>query len=193
MIIESVLVHLLDAWVPFLYTSIFVGMMLEGELFLFAGAFLAHQGVLNMFFVLFLAGLGLIIGDFSWYFAGKYLIKKIAWLDRMSHRVIGVFDKHFEDRPLMTICASKLAYGIHRVILLRAGQKMPLKTYAKCILIADITWFVVVVCIAVIFSATIGPIMKHWLKYIEILVLLIILAFVFVEKILAKISEKFLE
>jgi membrane protein DedA with SNARE-associated domain len=111
----------------------------------------------------------------------------------MSHKVIGVFDKHFEDRPMMTIFASKLAYGVHRVILLRAGQKMSLKTYTKCILLADLVWFVVIVSIAVVFSATIGPIMKGWLKYIEILVLIVIVGFVLLEKILAKISEKFLE
>ncbi len=193
MIGRSVLPHILMAWTPFLYGSVFFGMMLEGELFLFAGTFLAHQGALDMTWVLFLAASGLLIGDFGWYFAGKYLMRRVKWLNRMAHKYIGVFDKHFTDRPLTTILISKLAYGIHRVILLRAGQKMPFRTYARCIIIADVLWFTAVVLLAVVFSATVGPVLRHWLRYIEILILLVVLGFIFFERIVEFISEKFLD
>ncbi len=190
---ESILAHAVAAWAPLLCALIFLGMVFEGEAALFAGTFLAHQGALSLPLVLVTAGTGLIIGDLSWYWAGKHLLHKIPFLARLSHRVTGVFDKHLKRRPFTTILLSKFAYGIHRAVLLRAGQhKIPFKEYARIIVCANIIWGSIVVFLAIGVSASVGHV-RHLFRYIELIILVVLLIFVFFDRIAAFVSEYFLE
>lgn len=189
---ERILIEILAVWAPLVYAAIFFGMVFEGELFLFVATFMGHQGLLNLPLVLVIAGIGFLLGDFLWFFAGKHLLNKIPFLERMSHKVVGVFDKHFEDRPFLTIFASKFAYGIHRAIMLRAGQQLSTKVFARCVIISDVIWFSLVVGCSLGLSTWIGQV-KHFFRLGGILLLLAILAFLFFEHIVAFVTERMLK
>lgn len=189
---EQTFIHLVRVWEPLIYLIIFLGMIIEGEFFLFGGVFLAHQGILHMPTVLIVAGIGFLLGDFLWYFASKHLFTKIPYFERLSQKVIGFFDKHIEDRPFFVIFLSKFAYGLHRAIIIRAGQKMPLATFARAVIISDTVWFIVVSLLATALSTALGPV-RHILHYAGFVVCGVMLLMVFAEKIVAVITTRVLK
>ncbi len=65
------------------YVLLFLGVMVESEVFLLAGAFLAHRGILHLPFVIFIAIVANCVADQAYYMVARTrrtgLARKTLW------------------------------------------------------------------------------------------------------------------
>jgi membrane protein DedA with SNARE-associated domain len=154
-----------------------------------ASIFLITQGVLQPVVSVILIVLGAIGEQLLWFWVGlklgeNHFISK--WGHKLSHR----FDPHLVHRTFHSLAISKFIYGFHRAVLIRSGMlKIGLKKFVKASIPATLIWLSIIGTLGFIFSASLG-VLKYYLKYGELVLLLIILIFFvadyFVSKRLAK-------
>lgn len=176
----------LTLWPPLGYVLIFLGMLLEGEVVLFAAAFLTHEGFFDIRIMLLLVIVGVIWGDMLWYRLGRRL-KKTSFAGLYIARVTDQFDDHLRHRPRRTIFISKFIYGLHRLILLRTGMlRIRHDKFLRSDMLAAGCWLVVVGSIGYLFSAS----LRHYLKFIEVALLLGLIIFMCINIFLASFLKK---
>ncbi len=97
------------------YLAVFIGSFLEGETALIIGGFLAHNGHLNLFYVMLAAGVGSFLGDQLYYYIGRY--KGISYIDSKPHWrsradvIFGYLNRH----PVLFILGFRFMYGLRTV------------------------------------------------------------------------------
>ncbi len=120
-------IHWMGWWA---YGLVFIGMIAEGETFLFAAIYLAHLRYFNLKILLAVVFLGLIFSDFFWYFVGEFLERKSKFVSKWMGKISKPLDNKLQKRPTITIFIARFAYGIYHATLMRAGAlKIPLKLY----------------------------------------------------------------
>lgn len=189
----SLLFSYLIWWRPIGYAMIFFGMILEGDIVLFTGAFLAHQGFFDMGDLTLAVFGGVFIGDALWYYAGSRLSERApSFLARWIERIARPFDAHLRERPLHTIFISKFAYGMHHALLARAGMiGVPFQKFLRSDITASIVWALIIGGAGYASSASF-VFFKHYLRFAEIVILTGILALAALEYIVTRRSKKIL-
>ncbi|MEK7634495.1 MAG: VTT domain-containing protein [Patescibacteria group bacterium] len=184
--------YLLDYLVllgKFAYLLIFIGIILEGDIVLFASAFLAYNGFFNKWYILFIAFFGAIIGDFLWYKAGYRLNNLSSLFNKFINR-FKFLDNHLTVRPFHTIFISKFTYGFHRLLFMRAGiLNFDLVKLFKYDLISVVVWLIIVWGLGY-FSGASFLIVKKYFRFTEIGLLVFVLIFFILEYFLSKRSKK---
>jgi undecaprenyl-diphosphatase len=174
------------------YLIIFVGVLFEGDIFLFSAFFLAREGVFSVLPLIGVGFLGVILGDLSWYWLGIKVDKTNSRLLRWAEKIAAPFDEHLISRTFHTIFISKYTYGIYHAILLRAGMlRFPLRRFVGYDLISTLVWMAIVGGLGY-FSSFYFSLVKQYIKFAEIGLLLGIVLFVFVSHYLAKKSKDIL-
>lgn len=173
------------------YAIVFLGMVIEGDGVLFAAAFLTHQGffdLLDMFMVVFV---GVLFGDFLWYWLGKKFYASSTVFTSWAERIAAPFDIHIVDRLFRTIFISKFMYGFHHLILMRAGALgVGAKKLLKIDFFATFIWILVVGGLGFLSSVSFSTI-KHYLRSVEIFLLLGIVTLLFIQHFVAgRLKEK---
>lgn len=165
---ESLLMHYL-LLSPFVgYTAIFLGMIIEGDVLLFTAAFLTHQGIFNISYMLVFVFAGTIIGDVFWYLLGFKLNHSFLFLRQQINRISRPFDKKILSRPFHTIFISKFIYGINHALLIRAGNlKLPFSEFILADLAATILWIFLVGGLGYSAGASFA-LFKHYLRFVEL-------------------------
>lgn len=174
---ESILIHYLIAWSSLAYIVIFLGMIVEGDAFVFATAFLAHQGAFEPIpaFIVLLAGV--LVGDVLWYEFGKRAKNSSFFFVRWANRMTAPFDAHLRERTFRTLLVSKFLYGFHHPTLMRAGNLgLSLENLMRKDLVATCGWIVVVGGLGYVFSASLA-LVKHYLHLTEIALVAGVLGF----------------
>lgn len=125
------------------YALLFVGVAVEGEAFLLAGAFLAHRGILHLPLVILVAIASNCAADQIYY--GLARTRGYAWLERR-------FGDHRRYKELMArmsrfadwlLLASRYAFGFRIIIPAACGAlRMPLLRFFVLNLIAGAIWAV---------------------------------------------------
>ncbi len=168
---ESFVIHYLLFWKPLGYAIAFFGMMLEGEFFLLTFGFLTSQGYFNIFSMIPVLLAGGLLGDFLWYWLGKYFFgssrsrtRLPKWIHWLSHPV----DRHLTDRPQRTMFISKFIYGANHATLMRAGAlKVSSREFFKSNLYANCAWIIIVGGFGYLFGASLG-LLKKYIRVAEI-------------------------
>ena len=152
---------------PIAYLLIFAGMIIEGDVVLFAAAFLAHQKILDIGDTFIIVLFGTIIGDMLWYLAGLRLNNSFLFLKRWADKIAQPLDGQLINHPFKTIFISKFIYGIHHAILFRAGTiKIPFRRFAVLDLPAIIIWVVIIGVLG--YGAGVSFLsLKHYLQFAE--------------------------
>ncbi len=180
---------LLDVFIlhPLLgYIIIFFGLFVEGDLLLFAAAFLARLGVFDLVPLVLVSIAGMLIGDALWYLAGKNKEKFPARLVRFFDRVASPFDNVLAARLFHTLLITKFAYGIHRLILARAGSVgAPFARFFKTDIIATLIWTATIIALGY-FGGFALEALKQYVRFAEIGLLVLLVLVVFAEKWLRK-------
>jgi membrane protein DedA with SNARE-associated domain len=175
---------------PWIYPLILVGMFIEGEAFLLIAAFTASQGLISLDGLLIYAYLGAVIGDILWHLLGRYSWRFLRPLHYITNKVTRPFFERIKNMPFWFILISKFTYGIHHLSLVRTGMmRMSLRHYLKIILIADIVWVMVITSLGYFFGASFG-ILKHYLKYGEVGLLLGLIVLVIVERLVRRVADE---
>jgi membrane protein DedA with SNARE-associated domain len=184
------LVHYLTQNTSLGYVALFLGMILEGDLILFAAGFLSQQGVFTLPIMLSVAFVGVLFGDALWYRAGVLLKVRAKRVEVLVGKIARPFDYHLEKRPFRTIFISKFIYGLHHAILMRAGMlHIPFRKYLKIDIVSTLIWGAVVAGLGY-FSSISFTENRHELRSVEIKLLLGILAFFVISEVISKILKR---
>lgn len=125
-------VWLLDLFARYGYAVVFGGVFLEnaglpvpGETALLAGAALAHQGQLSLFWVIVTAITAAILGDNLGFFIGRRGGRRIAerhgWRIGLTRERLIQFDRFFERHGPKTVFAARFITGLRVVGAVLAG------------------------------------------------------------------------
>lgn len=186
---ESLILQDIAAWRFLSYAIIFIGMLFEGEVFLFTAFFLASGGYIDPLDTLFFVVVGTLTGDLLWYFIGPHA-ERIRFIQKILSPIARKIDNQLKKRPTLTILISKFIYGFHRPTLLRARLAgISLRQFIKIAFPTSILWIVVIASLAVLFSASIG-LLKEYLKFAEIGLLLGISTFILADYLVFQLYRK---
>jgi membrane protein DedA with SNARE-associated domain len=114
------------------YLSLFVGMLIAGELVLLPAIFLAVTGQLEFVQVIIVAIAATLLKDFGLYYLGRRF--PAAALRRLPGKgtsaLVQGLDRLFRERGPQLLFASKFVYGTRAVVQVLAGvHDMPLRPY----------------------------------------------------------------
>lgn len=177
----TIFLHYLLLWQPLGYALVFIGMIFEGDIFVFTSFFIASQGFINFSYIALTIFFGVLFGDLLWYWSGKYLSRSQSRIGRLADRWFGHLTKPFEghlmNRPFYTIFLSKFVYGVHHPLLLRAGSLgMKISDYIKLDILAIILWMMIVGSLGY-FAGTYFNLIRHYVRLVEVGLIVGVLAF----------------
>jgi len=177
---HSFIFHYLLIWRPLGYLLVFIGMIFEGDIFLFTTGFLTFQRFFDPGDMLAILLSGALVGDLLWFWVGQLLDDSDHWFSRWAIKLAKPFDSHLLKMPFRTILLSKFAYGLHHPILLRAGVlRLRFRDYVKFDLLATVLWVVAVGGLGY-FSGASFRVVRHYLKYTEFALLASLVIFLVV-------------
>lgn len=177
-------------WRPLGYILVFIGMIFEGDIFLFTAAFLTHQQFFDARAMFLTAFSGVFFGDMFWYWIGVRFNGSSHFLNRWVHKLAKPFDRHLLETPLRAIFFSKFAYGVHHALLVRAGALgIKIRDFMKVDIIATLTWMSIVGGLGYVSSASLGTV-KHYLRFTEFAFGLALILLFPLEYIARRISKR---
>lgn len=177
-------------WSPAVYLIIFLGMFVEGDIFIFITSFLLHQGFLNPLLAFTVAFIGVIVSDSFWYYFGVALKRHPSFLGRWIERATKTFDGHIVNRSFHTILISKFAYGAYHIILVRCGMlDLKYKSFIKYDFFSSLIWILIIGALGYIFSASFS-LVRQYLHFAEIALLLGLIIFYFLHLFIEKMIKK---
>ncbi len=186
------IIHSIDAWGHWAYIFLFLGLIFEGETFLFSAFFLVRAGHLSLSAVFATAFLGVLAGDWVWFWIGRHL-ERFAWLASKMGAAAGPIDKQLLKRPLHTLFLSKFIYGVHRITQIRSGAvRIDAKTFWQADIAATFFWVGSIAGLAYFSAASIGY-LRHIFKYTEIALLVAVIVFFLIAHAVSRWNRKRLE
>jgi membrane protein DedA with SNARE-associated domain len=189
---ESLFLHYFISLGLWVYVLIFIGMIVEGETFLFASIYLAHLEHLNLSVLIAVVFTGIVFSDFFWYFIGKCLEKKSQFVRKWMGKVSGTLDKRLQKNPVSTLFIMRFTLIYHGVLMRAGALDIPLMSYLKTIIVSSIAWVSLIGGIAY-FSSACLDLFKRYLKYGEIALLIGIVVFLLISHFISKYARKGIE
>lgn len=184
-----ILTHLpwLSSWG---YVVAFAGMVAEGDATIFLFGFLTRFHFFNPLLLYVTLLIGAVLGDAVWYWLGSHFHRLPAMINHWAERISPPFDNHLQNRTFHTLFISKFTYGLHHAFFVRAGMlRLPLKRLLKIDLLASIPWIFIVGTIGY-FSGASFMYVKHLVKFVEVLLVLGIVAFLVLEHYVGNYYKK---
>lgn len=188
---ENNLLLYLTASPTLAYIVVAIGMLVEGDIVLFAAGFVASLGYLDPGNLAMTVFISMLLGDALWYTFGKAVRHATGnWLNKWVSKVTHPFDAHIKERPFHTIFLSKFAYGFHHAILLRAGSlKIPYPNLLRADIIATFVWMLIVGGVGYA-SGSWLPHGEEYLKEAGMILLGGIIIFIIIEQIVVRQTKK---
>lgn len=175
---ESFFENLLYQYKDYFYLIIFCWCILEGELALILAGILAHKGDVNLYLVIFVAGLGGFMGDQIYFYIGRYNKKYIQKKLRSQRRKFAIAHLLLEKYGWPVIFMQRYLYGFRTVIPMSIGiTRYSATKFAFINLISAWGWAGITIILAWYFGEAIWDfihlIERYW--YIGVPLLLAIL------------------
>lgn len=182
--------HFLSSYKILVYLVIFLAMIIEGDVILFAAFFLAHYGRLDLATVITVSVSGVMVGNVLWYRFGRYL-EKIDFIERRAQKFTFLIDRQLGINPFRMILLSKFTYGLHHLTIMRAGAVKGINfiQYFKRDFVATLIWIAVIGGLGYAFSASI-LLIKHYFRFAQIMILILFLLIIFSFRIFSMIGKK---
>lgn len=128
------------------YLAVFVVSIFEGELATFLGGILANQDLLVIHYVIAAAILGAIVGDWSWFFLGRY---KKEFVHRRFPQIMRKAEaplQYITRRPRTMSFAMRFMYGFRAFMPLSIGfSHVPVRTFLFWNALGGFSWSVLMV------------------------------------------------
>jgi len=186
---DSFVLHNLDLWRPWIYSVLFLGLLLEGEAILFTAFYLVHQGKLDLGDTIGIAICGVLIGDSLWYFGGS-AISGLPIIKKIVARLPKDFDAFIGKRPKISIIVSKFIYGFHRPTLIRLKEAgVVYSNFLRADIPGALLWLSIVSALGYFFSSS-TALLKEYFKYWEIGLTVSLIIFFFLTKLISKLILK---
>ena len=175
---------------PVRYVLVFLGMFFEGDLMLFGTAFLARDGLFNIFVLLIVVPAGVMAGDFAWYGLGRIFSSRSPFWKPWIMRIAEPIELRFEQNPLRTLLVSKFTYSLHHLVLFHVGVlKKDVRAVMKTNALASLVWIFVVGGLGYSSSASF-VFVRRSIRFVEISLLVSLIAFFFLEYGIKRVSKK---
>lgn len=144
---------MLDALVNNAYWLLYAGTIMEGETALLLASLAAHQGLIDLIWVIIIAFAGATTGDQISYQLfrrfGPAMVARNATLKRRTEKARRLLAGH----PLKFIVLSRFFWGLRSACMLAlAASDVPTRVFAPANLVACALWATVVGSLAYVFS-----------------------------------------
>jgi membrane protein DedA with SNARE-associated domain len=155
------------------YIILFVWCILEGEMALIMGGILAHSGDMNLFWAIFIAGLGGFTGDQIYFYIGRHFRRYITKLMRKQRRKFAIAHLLLQRHGWPIIFIQRYMYGLRTVIPISIGiTRYSHAKFAIINLISAWVWAAITIMLAWFFGEHIWNLLeiakKHWYAAIPI-------------------------
>ncbi|MFZ2831748.1 MAG: DedA family protein [Minisyncoccia bacterium] len=174
------------------YLALFLAMLFEGETVLILAGMLAALGALDAGDVLWVAFVGIVLGNMIWYTFGSRLKdalfaqKTIRW----AEKAITFFLPRFREKPFNSIFFSKFIYGANRATVIMSGAlRVPFQLFFKAELLASIIWVGIYFEVGYLLGDTAVK-MTHRLSRLALIALLFVIGFILLQKFLTDYFER---
>jgi membrane protein DedA with SNARE-associated domain len=164
---EAIFESLLGLVTDWGYLGIFVLMILEGsflplssKLIIWPSAYLAQQGYMNVYFLVFIAVTGNLIGASINYIVARKLGRPI--LKHFSEKKIHKAEKFFKKYGEMSVFLGGLVSGVRQIMPISAGLvKMPYTKFIFLTGLASSIWLIFLAAIGYVFGANEELLLDH--------------------------------
>ncbi len=175
---ESFFENLLYQYKDYFYLIIFCWCILEGELALILAGILAHKGDVNLYLIIFVAGLGGFVGDQIYFYIGRYNKKYIQKKLRSQRRKFAIAHLLLEKYGWPVIFVQRYLYGFRTIIPMSIGiTRYSSAKFAFINLISAWIWAGITIILAWYFGEAIWEfihlIEQHWYIGVPLLVLIL--------------------
>lgn len=163
---------------------LFGAMVIEGESFLIIAGVLVHLGALSIWEVLAVAFLGVLAGDFLWYFLGVYLrrVERAKPIIHSFERIVERLLPEFKEKPFLSLILAKYVYGTNHATLVLSGViGLNIWIFAKAQLVASVLWVCVFVALGYVFGSA-ALLVSHRVSVFLLIVLVLIVAFMAIQR-----------
>ena len=189
---HSFLLAYLTYWKPLSFLIVALGMVFEGDIVLFAAAFLYSQSFFNTIQIVVVVAGGLLIGEVFWYRLGKIVrYSRFAFVERWIEHLTARFDQHLREKTTRTLFISKFMYGLGHIMVMRAGSlSLPEKRFFRKDLVATAAWAIVVGSLGYFSGQWFFAYLRHYLRFTEVALLLALLLLIIVESVFRSLSDR---
>ncbi len=175
-----------------IYAALFFGMFFEANVTILTGMFLITQGRVNPALAVILIAGGGYGEQFLHYLLGLYLSKHDR-VTRWAAKITGRYDSRLQHNPFRYLVISKFVYGFHRAVLIRLGMlKVSVREFVKASVPATAIWLTAISTLGLVFSYSYN-ILKNYIKYAELVLLGLVIAFFIAEYFVSKRFENDLD
>lgn len=176
---EAFFTNLLTEYSQWFYLIIFIWCIMEGELALIFAGVLAHHGHVNLYFAVFVAGLGAFCGDQIYFYIGRYNKKYIQKKLSSQRQKFAVAHLLLQRYGWPIIFIQRYMYGFRTVIPMSIGiTRYNAKKFAIINLFSAWAWAAITILLAWYFGEEIWQLIQiakeHW--YIAAIVIIAFLA-----------------
>lgn len=183
---DSLLLHYLSLWKPLAYGAAFVGMIFEGDVVVFTSFFLLYQRFFSFFAIVPVLFAGSLLGDFMWWCFGIFIRHLPKMFHKWVHYVAEPFDVQLFKRPWHLLFLAKFTYGLRHALLMRSAMLgMPFKKILFIDVVTTAVWMAILGSLGY-FSGASFEIVRKYLRYAEVVVLLIFLAFLSIQHVVIR-------
>lgn len=174
------------------YAILFIAMVLEGEVFLIMAGMLASLDAFDRGDVLWVALVGVVLGNIMWYNLGAKLkdAKLTRRILKRAERIMIFFLPEFRENPFKSIFFSKFIYGANRATVIMSGVlHIPFKLFFRAEFLASIVWVVLYFEIGYFFGyAAVST--THKVGEFALMALLFMVAFILIQKLITHQYER---
>lgn len=150
------------------YLVLFLGVVLEGEIFPLAAGFLVSLGVMDFGSAVLVTFVGAFGGDVLWFFAGRYFGRPLVnaanrWFGLAGRRLLRL-EQHFAEKGERTLWLTKFIYSFgHSSIIVAGVAGMRLRAFVRVDLPASLVWAVVFITLGYFFGSSFS-LLQHLLR-----------------------------
>ncbi len=171
---------------------IFFSMIVEGETFLIASGVLVHVGALSAWEVLVVSLVGVLVGDFLWYFLGVYLrkVKRAEPVIKKFETIVQKLLPAFKERPFISLVLAKYIYGTNHATLILSGViGMDLWLFAKAETVATVIWVLIYLTLGYLFGFA-ALLVTNRVSIFLLIVAVLVVSVIAIQKWIAHYYEK---
>lgn len=167
------------------YGALFLAMLIEGEVFLIVAGTLASLHALDFGDVLWVAFVGVLLGDAFWYVFGMFIAwtEKLAFLSRWAEKSVLIFLPRFREKPFLSIFLSKFIYGVNHAVLVLSGiLRVPFSLFMKAEAVASFVWVATYAVAGYMFGHA-AVVFTRKASYFALLIVVFVVAFILLQKL----------
>lgn len=164
--------------IAYSYLILFIGVVVEGEIFPLAAGFLVSLGYMNLYTSIGVTFIGAFVGDILWFLAARRWGR--ALVDRWGHLIwlkasrLKWLEEHFANNGKKTLFITKFMYSFgHSSIVVAGIARMNFQEFIKVDLPASFLWAAAFVLLGQFFGGSYG-LLKDVLRDVGLALMIVV-------------------